>query len=60
MPALDGRIIIVFVKHRACLLYRYALAVVLPSRIEGFGRLQGDGRWWIPLVADSRGLRSRW
>ncbi len=59
-PALDGRIIPIGLSNiELALLYRYALAVVLPSRIEGFGlpAIEVMAAGGIPLVADSRGLR---
>ncbi len=59
-PALDGRCLGVgFTELELALAYRHALAVVLPSRVEGFGlpaveAVAAGGRL---IVADSRGLR---
>lgn len=59
-PALDGRCVGVgFTELELALAYRHALAVVLPSRVEGFGlpaveALAAAGRL---IVADARGLR---
>ena len=47
-----------FTDVELALVYRHALAVVIPSRIEGFGlpaiEVAAGG---LPLLADSRGLR---
>ena len=41
------------------LAYRYALAVVIPSRIEGFGlpAIEVMASGGVPLIADVRGLQ---
>ena len=59
-PALDGRIQSVGLSDiELALAYRHALAVVLPSRIEGFGlpAIEVIAAGGTPLIADSRGLR---
>jgi hypothetical protein len=59
-PALAGRCLAVgFTELELALAYRHALAVVVPSRVEGFGlpaveALAAGGRL---IVADARGLR---
>ena len=59
-PALEGRILpLVLSDSELALLYRHALAVVVPSRIEGFGlpAIEVMAAGGTPLIADSRGLR---
>ena len=59
-PHLDKRIYSAgFLDHELALVYRYALAVVIPSRIEGFGlpAIEVMASGGLPLLADSRGLR---
>ena len=59
-PGLDGRCVgMGFTELELALAYRHALAVVLPSRVEGFGlpaveAVAAGGRL---IVADARGLR---
>lgn len=60
MPSLSGRILAAgFSDFELALVYQHALAVVIPSHIEGFGlpvveALASNG---VTLIADSRGLR---
>lgn len=59
-PALEGRILpLVLSDTELALLYRQALAVIIPSRIEGFGLpvIEVMAAGGFPLIADSRGLR---
>jgi glycosyltransferase involved in cell wall biosynthesis len=59
-PALQERLVVVgFTDLQLVLAYHHALAVVLPSRIEGFGlpALEALAAGSMVLVADSRGLR---
>ena len=59
-PHLDGRIYAAgFTDVELALVYRNALAVVIPSRIEGFGlpAIEVMAAGGLPLLADSRGLR---
>ena len=48
-----------FTDVELALVYRHALAVVIPSRIEGFGlpAIEVMAAGGLPLLADSRGLR---
>ena len=59
-PALVGRIQPVILSDtELALVYRHALAVLIPSRIEGFGlpAIEVMAAGGTPLIADSRGLR---
>ena len=59
-PNLRGRISSVGLNDtELALVYRHALAVLIPSRIEGFGlpAIEVMAAGGLPLVADSRGLR---
>ena len=59
-PALKRRIKPVILSDMELpLLYRHALAVLIPSRIEGFGLpvIEVMAAGGTPLIADSRGLR---
>ena len=59
-PHLQGRCLVAgFTDLELALAYRHALAVVLPSRIEGFGlpAIEALASGATVLVADSRGLR---
>ncbi|TCD58138.1 glycosyltransferase [Synechococcus sp. BS55D] len=59
-PHLRGRIHAAgFTDPELALVYRQALAVVIPSRIEGFGlpAIEVMAAGGLPLVADARGLR---
>lgn len=59
-PALEGRTVAAGLTDlELALVYRHALAVVMPSRIEGFGMpvLEALAAGGTVLVADSRGLR---
>ena len=59
-PALEGRIQPVILSDiELALVYRHALAVLIPSRIEGFGlpAIEVMAAGGTPLIADSRGLR---
>ena len=60
VPALKGRIQPVTLSDmELALVYRHALAVIIPSRIEGFGLpvIEVMASGGTPLIADSRGLR---
>ena len=60
VPSLRGRILAVGLSDlELALVYRHALAVVVPSRIEGFGLpvIEVMAAGGIPLIAESRGLR---
>lgn len=59
-PHLRGRVHAAgFTDPELALVYRQALAVVIPSRIEGFGlpAIEVMAAAGLPLVADARGLR---
>ena len=59
-PHLQGRCLVAgFTDLELALAYRHALAVVLPSRIEGFGlpAIEALASGATVLVADARGLR---
>ena len=59
-PHLRGRVVAAgFSDAELALVYRQALAVVIPSRIEGFGlpAIEVMASGGLSLVADSRGLR---
>ena len=59
-PHLRGRIHAAgFTDVELALAYRYALAVVIPSRIEGFGlpAIEVMASGGVPLIADARGLQ---
>ena len=59
-PHLQGRCLVAgFTDLELALAYRHALAVVLPSRIEGFGlpAIEALASGARVLIADSRGLR---
>ena len=59
-PSLKGRIRSVGLSDlELAFVYRHALAVVIPSRIEGFGLpvIEVMAAGGFPLIADSRGLR---
>ena len=59
-PHLRGRIHVAgFSDQELALVYRHALAVVIPSRIEGFGlpAVEVMAAGGMPLIADSLGLR---
>ena len=59
-PSLQGRILAVGLSnYELAMVYRKALAVVMPSRIEGFGLpvIEVMAAGGHPLIADSRGLR---
>ncbi|QNI83988.1 hypothetical protein SynPROS71_00149 [Synechococcus sp. PROS-7-1] len=59
-PELVGRCVDVhFTEPELALAYRQALAVVVPSRVEGFGlpALEAAAAGGVVIVADSRGLR---
>ena len=59
-PALEGRSLTAgLTELELALIYRHALAVVMPSRIEGFGlpALEALAAGGTVLLADSRGLR---
>ena len=59
-PLLEGRVITAgFTELELALIYRHTLAVVMPSRIEGFGlpALEALAAGGTVLLADSRGLR---
>ena len=59
-PALEGRSLTAgLTELELSLVYRHALAVVMPSRIEGFGlpALEALAAGGSVVVADSRGLR---
>ena len=59
-PHLRGRIHAAgFSDAELALAYRHALAVVIPSRIEGFGlpAIEVMASGGLPIVADARGLR---
>lgn len=60
VPSFKGRILAVGLSDlELALVYRHALAVVLPSRIEGFGLpvIEVMAAGGIPLIAESRGLK---
>jgi hypothetical protein len=59
-PHLRGRVHAAgFTDVELALAYRYALAVVIPSRIEGFGlpAIEVMASGGVPLIADVRGLQ---
>ena len=59
-PALQNRVVVAgFTDLQLALAYHHALAVVLPSRVEGFGlpALEALAADAVVLLADSRGLR---
>ena len=59
-PHLRGRVLAAgFSDYELMLVYRQALAVVIPSRIEGFGlpAIEVMASGGLSLVADARGLR---
>ena len=59
-PHLRGRVLAAgFSDSELALAYRQALAVVIPSRIEGFGlpAIEVMAAGGLCLVADARGLR---
>ena len=59
-PLLRGRILAAgFTDSELALVYRYAVAVLIPSRIEGFGlpAIEVMSAGGLPLVANVRGLR---
>ena len=59
-PHLRGRVLAAgFSDYELTLVYRQALAVVIPSRIEGFGlpAIEVMASGGLCLVADARGLR---
>ena len=59
-PHLRGRVLTAgFTDLELALVYRQALAVVIPSRIEGFGlpAIEAMAAGGLSLVADARGLR---
>ena len=59
-PLLRGRILAAgFNDPELALVYRHALAVLVPSRIEGFGlpTVEVMASGGVPLAADVRGLR---
>ena len=59
-PHMRGRILAAgFSDSELALVYRQALAVVIPSRIEGFGlpAIEAMAAGGLSLVADARGLR---
>ena len=59
-PALQGRLLSAGLSDlELALAYRHALAVLIPSRIEGFGLpvIEVMAAGGVPLIADSRGLR---
>ena len=59
-PHLQGRILAAgFTDSELALVFRHALAVLIPSRIEGFGlpAIEVMAAGGLPLVADARGLR---
>lgn len=59
-PALQKRLVVAgFTDLQLALAYHHALAVVLPSRVEGFGlpALEALATGAVVLLADSRGLR---
>ena len=59
-PHLRGRVLAAgFSDYELTLVYRQALAVVIPSRIEGFGlpAIEVMASGGLSLVADARGLR---
>ena len=59
-PALQERLVVAgFTDLQLALAYHHALAVVLPSRVEGFGlpALEALAAGAVVLLADSRGLR---
>lgn len=60
MPALAGRCLsVTFTEPELALAYRQAMAVVVPSHVEGFGlpALEAAAAGGLVIVADSRGLR---
>ena len=59
-PDLRGRTLAAgFSDSELALVFRHALAVLIPSRIEGFGlpAIEVMAAGGLPLVADARGLR---
>ena len=59
-PALQGRLLSAGLSDpELALAYQHALAVLIPSRIEGFGLpvIEVMAASGVPLIADSRGLR---